>query len=197
MWLYVYIYIYIYSYCFSFFVSVYCCFFLHVCCIPHQNSQWLFWASVSCGHGLLQQLVVLTIACEHWLDGCQLFSGVRWCISILPTCIDRQCPTVRQSANYNFYLFAETLLLAFVLELFLLYSLSRCVIFEAALKTWLFLYAIVFSLGKGQPRDVHTYWGPVIRPWIGVLLPVRRIPITGCMAIPHLLRMTHMSFNEP
>ena len=41
-----YIHIYIYSYCFSFFVSVYCWFFLHVCCIPHQNSQWLFWASV-------------------------------------------------------------------------------------------------------------------------------------------------------
>ena len=35
-----------------------------------------------------------------------------------------------------------------------MYSFPRYVIFEAALTTWLFLYAIVFSLGKGQPRDV-------------------------------------------
>ena len=43
--------------------------------------------------------------------------------------------------------------LPFCLSL-LLYSLLRSVIFEAALTTLLFLYAIGFSLGKGRPRDV-------------------------------------------
>ena len=46
-------------------------------------------------------------------------------------------------------------LLAFVLELVIdVQSFRLLVIFEAALTTVLFLYAVVFSHGKGRPCDV-------------------------------------------
>ena len=52
------------------------------------------------------------------------------------------------------YLFAKTLLLAFVLGLVLVVQPSKICNFRSTLTKLLFLYAIVFSLGKGQPRDV-------------------------------------------
>jgi hypothetical protein len=82
------------------------------------------------------------------------------CISLLEKGTPSVVPTVRclhvvlVFPCLDLLAVVACLILVIQLAVVLVVQSSKTCNLEAALTTWLFLYAIVFSLGKGQPRDV-------------------------------------------